>query len=113
MSAVNWIFSVRYCPPQPDPTTTITGSLPEVKRWAVVGPARASTVEAALHLAQVPEHYRAEIRGHQTVRAFVDGKLDPALHGYYVDSPVRSDHDWRSFGSWMVGIGSVHQVLPP
>jgi len=103
---MNWIFSVRFCPPSSD------GNLPPLERWAVVGPARASTVEAALHLAKVPEHYRAEIRGHQTVRDFVDGKLDPQLHGYYVDSPVRREEDWRSFGSWTVGIGSVHRVLP-
>jgi len=103
-----WIFSVRYCPPQAEGSP-----LPALNRWAVVGPARASTVEAALHFAKVPELYRVEIRGHQTVRDFVDDKLDPALHGYYVDSAVRREEDWRSFGSWTVGIGSVHQVLPP
>lgn len=107
MKVQNWIFSVRYCPLQPEGST-----LPAIVRWAVVGPARSSTVEAALHLAKVPEHYRVEIRGHQTVRDFIDGKLDPKLHGYYVDSPVRREEDWRSYGEWTIGIGSVHEVLP-
>ena len=104
---MNWIFTVRYCPPQPEGSPTLS-----LDRWAVVGPPRASTVEAALHLAKVPELYRVEIRGHQTVRDFVDGKLDPAMHGYYVDSPVRREEDWQSFAQWTVTIGSVHQVIP-
>ena len=103
---MNWIISVRYCPAQREGS-----SLPYIVRWAVVGPATASTVEAALHLAKVPEHYRAEVRGHQTVRDFVDGKLDPAHHGYYISSATRRDEDWRSYGEWTIGIGSVHEVL--
>lgn len=96
-----WIFSVRYWTPQAD-------KRPHVDRWAVVGHGRASTVEAALHLAQVPEELRAEIRGHATVRDFVEGKLDPDRTGYYVEPPTRED---KSSPWWLVCIGPVHGVL--
>ena len=99
MKVQNWIFSVRYWQPQPE------GPLPSIDRWAVVGPARASTVEAALHLAKVPEELRADIRANEIVRDFIDGRLDPAKSGYYVHSEPRSDR------SWVVCIGSVHEVL--
>lgn len=74
-------------------------------RRAVVGPACASTVEAALHLAKVPQEMRAEIRSAAQVRAFVEGALDPDARGYIASSPVESP--W----SWCVGIGPVHEVL--
>lgn len=105
MKAQNWIFSIRYCPPQ------LGGPLPAIDRWAVVGPARASTVEAALHLAKVPEELRAGIRANEVVRAFIDGKLDPAKSGYYVDSAPRREESWRAHASWTICIGSVHEVL--
>jgi hypothetical protein len=89
----DWIFSVRY-------GTSIRDSC----RRAVVGPARASTVEAALHLAGVPEAMRAEIRAHQVVRDFVDAKLDPEHTGYYVSS-------LPGWSSWVVCIGPVHEVM--
>jgi hypothetical protein len=92
MKAQDWIVSVRY-----------GTSLRDSCRRAVVGPARASTVEAALHLAGVPEAVRAEIRAHQVVRDFVDAKLDPERTGYYAS---RGDA-----ASWVVCIGSVHEVL--
>jgi hypothetical protein len=101
----DWIFSVRYWHPQQD------GDLPPIERLAVVGPARASTVETALHLARVPEERRAEIRSNALVCDFVDGKLDPTKSGYYIDSPPRSEHSWRSQPSWAICIGSVHEVL--
>ena len=95
----NWIFSVRYWQPQPE------GPLPPIDRWAVVGLARASTVETALHLAKVPEELCVDIRTNEVVRDFVDGKLNPAVSGYYVHSEPRSER------SWVVCIGSVHEVL--
>jgi len=91
-----WIFSVRYH------TEDVERAL---HRWAVVGPARASTVEAALHLASMPEAVRAEIRADQTVRDFVDGRLDPNRTGYYVPSP------YPTASSWLVCIGPVHEVI--
>jgi hypothetical protein len=98
MKMEHWIFSVCYYEEQPQ------GSLPPIKRWAVVGPARSSTVEVALHLAKVPEKARSEIRSDETVRKFVDGMLDPEARGYYTDSAV-------SAPTWIVCIGSVHEVL--
>lgn len=95
MREQDWIFSVRYAP---------EGER-DFRRRAVVGPARASTVEAALHLAGVPEAMRAEIRADQTVRDFVDGKLDPDRTGYYVPKPMLTSAEW------LVCIGPVHEVL--
>ncbi len=88
----NWIFSVRY-----------------QKRFAVVGPARVSTVEAALHLAAVPEETRAKIRAHAVVRDFVEGRLDPEEHGYYA-SYYSNDCTSSEIG-WSLCIGSVQEVL--
>lgn len=90
-----WIFSVRYW----------SEDVRDFCRRAVVGCARASTVEAALHLAEVPESIRAEIRAEQTVRDFVDGKLDPERTGYYVPEPMSAS------SRWLVCIGPVHEVL--
>ncbi|HSX22868.1 MAG TPA: hypothetical protein VLE97_08865 [Gaiellaceae bacterium] len=100
MKDLIWLFSVRYWQPKPD-------RWPDLDRWAVVGPARASTVEAALHLAGMPEELRAEIRSHATVRDFVEGKLDRSKTGYYVQPPVREDKS----SPWLVCIGPVHEVL--
>lgn len=98
-----WIVSVRYCaPPRP-------GQQAAVERFAVVGEGRSSTVEAVLHLAKVAEEHRVEIRGDGTVRDFVEGKLDPARTGYYVEPPAR---DYES-SPWLVCIGPVDEVLPP
>lgn len=97
MKVQDWIFSVRYAPE----------GVREFCRRAVVGPARASTVEAALHLAGVPEDVRAEIRAAETVRQFVEGGLDPELTGYYVPCPVPAS------SSWLVCIGPVHGVIDP
>jgi len=95
MKVQDWIFSVRYAA-EGERTS---------RRCAIVGPARASTVEALLHLAQIPEPVRVEIRADETVRKFVDGLLDPDLSGYYTDCPVAGTT------SWFVCIGSVHEVL--
>lgn len=102
MKEQHWIFSIRYWDP------SRRGQAPKVDRWAVVGPGRSSTVEAALHLAQVPEELRAEVRSHETVRNFVEGKLDPARTGYYVEAPAREDKS----SPWLVCIGPVDEVLP-
>lgn len=95
-----WIFSV----------SIPTGKRPQLRRIAVVGPASASTVEAALHLAGLAEPVRAEIRGDGVVRSFVEGRLDPAARGYYAHhSSIRDDGaSW-----WCVCIGSVQEVLVP
>lgn len=94
MRTQHWIFSICYA---------------EGSRRAVVGPARSSTVETALHLAGVPEEVRAEIRADATVRLFVEGALDPGDPGYYTHSRVvDAPTAWRS---WDVRIGSVHEVL--
>lgn len=98
-----WVVSVRYWHPGP-------GQRPDVERFAVVGPARSSTIEAVLHLASVPEDYRPEIRSHKTVRDFIEGKLDASRTGYYVESPTQESNPWRP---WLVCIGPVHEVLPP
>jgi hypothetical protein len=91
----DWIFSVRYAP----------AGVRDLCRCAVVGPARTSTVEAALHLANVPESVRVEIRADETIRKFVDGLLDPEQSGYYAPCPLASS----SF--WVVCIGSVQEVI--
>ena len=95
MKVQDWIFTVRYAP----------DGERDFRRRAVVGPACASTVEAALHLAEVPEAVRAEIRAEQTVRDFVEGKLDYEHYGYYMPNPMPSS------SSWLVYIGPVHEVL--
>lgn len=95
MKVQDWIFSVRYAA-EGERTS---------RRYAIVGPGRASTVEAVLHLAQIPEPVRAEIRANETVRKFVDGLLDPDRYGYYTECPV------ATASSWFVCIGSVHEVL--
>lgn len=103
MKVQDWIVSVSY-------GTSVRDSC----RRAVVGPARASTVEAALHLAGVPEVVRAEIRGHVTVLDFVEGKLDPERTGYYASGGAASWAAAVSGGdaaSWAVCIGPVHEVL--
>jgi len=91
----DWIFTVRYAP----------DGERDFRRRAVVGPARASTVEAALHLAGVPEAVRAEVRADETVCKFIDGLLDPDRTGYYVPNPLPSS------SSWFVCIGAIHEVL--
>ncbi len=95
MTQQNWIFSVRYAP----------DGVRDFCRRAIVGPGRASTVEAALHLAGVPEGVRAEIRTHQTVRDFVEGRLDHDSTGYYVPCPMPTS------SSWLICIGPVHEVM--
>jgi hypothetical protein len=95
MKVQDWIFTVRYCPE----------GARDLRRFAVVGPARASTVEAALHLAGVPEIVRTEIRADEVVRRFVDGLLDPEASGYYAPCPVATISDW------IVCIGSVQEVV--
>lgn len=91
-----WIFSVRY---------RREGER-ELTRYAVAGPASASTVEAALHLAAMPESVRVEVRSDTTVRKFIDSLLDPSLSGYYAPCPVPTSSDW------IVCIGSIGEVLP-
>ena len=92
-----WIFSIRYYLRQ-----EAYSSLPPIERWAVVGPACASTVEAALRLSKAPEDVRVEIRSHAIIRMFIDGQANPALTGYYVHNAPHS---------WLVCIGPVHEVL--
>ena len=92
----DWIFSVRFWP---------QANKNDMHRAAVVGPGRASTVEAALHLANVDEAVRAEIRADETVRKFVEGGLDPESNGYYAPCPFPASK------SWVVCIASIHQVL--
>ena len=91
----DWIFTVCYCPEGGNSS----------RRFPVVGPARSSTVEAALHLAGVPEPVRAQVRADKTVRMFIEGRLDPQMHGYYAQCPIGSSP------SWVVCIGSVQAVL--
>lgn len=75
---------------------------PYMKRVAIVGPARPSTVEKALHLAGAPEDLRAEIRADKTVRRFIEGALAPESNGYHIDP----------FGVfWNVCIASIHEVI--
>jgi hypothetical protein len=92
----NWIFSVRFWP---DPETRA------MRRVAIVGPARASTVETALHLVGAPEELRIEIRAAETVRKFIEGKLDPASNGYYTPNPFPTST------SWLICIASIHEVI--
>lgn len=92
---MNWIFSVRYAPE----------GVRHFRRRAVVGPMGSQTVEAALALAEVPESVRAEIRADATVRMFVEGTLDPEESGYYAPEPLPTSR------SWIVCIGSVHEVM--
>jgi hypothetical protein len=99
VSEQRWIFSVRRS----------CRNVPGLRRTAVVGTARASTVEAALHLAEVPEHARSAIRSCQVVRDFVDGRLDPNKSGYYVAQRLDADRS----SEWIVCIGSVQEVLSP
>lgn len=95
MKVQAWVFSIRYAPE----------GVRDFCRRAVVGPARASTVEAALHLAGVPEDVRADIRADETVRRFVEGALDPGASGYYAPQLYPMSRPW------VVCIGSVHEVL--
>jgi hypothetical protein len=95
MKVQDWIFTVRYRP---------EGER-DLRRCAVVGPARVSTVEAALHLARAPEIVRTEIRDDEIVRKFVNGLLDPEASGYHAPCPVATIADW------IVCIGSVQEVL--
>jgi len=95
MKEQDWIFSVR---------VWIEGAY-GMRRSAIVGPARASTVEAVLHLAELPEDVRAEIRADETVRKFVEGTLDPETSGYHAPCPYPMSK------SWVVCIGSVHAVV--
>lgn len=92
---MNWIFSIRYAPE----------GVRDFYRHAVVGPALPSTVEAALHLAGLPEVICAEIREDATVRMFIDGALSPEESGYYSPQPFPTSR------SWIVCIGPVHEVL--
>jgi hypothetical protein len=93
---MNWIFSIRYAPE----------GVRDFYRRAVVGPARLSTVEAALQWARLPEAVRAEIRADATVRLFVEGALSPEETGYYAPQPFPTSR------SWIVCIGFVHEVTP-
>lgn len=109
MKAQDWIFTVRYWQEQQAP-------LPAIDRHAVVGPARSSTVEAALHLAKMPEDLRVEVRTSAVVRDFVEGRLDPNKTGYYVQRNTAAERDLTLTAleeqrSWVVCIGSVHEVL--
>jgi hypothetical protein len=96
MKAPLWIFSIRYA----------AEGVRDFHRRAVVGPAHASTVEAALRLACVPENVCAEIRSDPTVRSFVEGGLDAEGYGCYVPCPMPSS------SSWLVCLGPVHEVMP-
>lgn len=95
-----WIFTVRFAP---------TG-MSKLHRHAVIGPCGSATVEAALHLAGVPEDLRQQIRSWDIVRNFVEGRLDPDKSGYYVTSVA----DDAASASWAiyVCIGSVQEILP-
>jgi hypothetical protein len=92
----NWIFSV-HCWSNPETY--------DVQRVAIVGPARQSTVEAALRLVGAPEDLRVEIRANATIRKFVEGALDPSSNGYYVEEPPLSRQPWA------VCIASIHEVI--
>lgn len=98
MKVQDWVFTVRY-----------SGGDRSLSfgRFSVVGPGRASTVEAALHLAGAPEAVRAEIRANEVVRKFVEGQLDPEVRGYCVFPPCTS----APASNWVVCIGSIHEVL--
>lgn len=90
-----WVISVRYRPE----------GARDLRRCAVVGPARASTVEAVLHLAGIPEAMRAELRADALVRKFVEGALDPETSGYYAPCPLVAAADW------IVCVGSIQAVM--
>jgi len=92
---MNWIFSVRYAPE----------GVRHFRRLAVVGPMGSPTVEAALALAKIPESVCAEIRADATVRMFVEGALSSEESGYYAPEPLPTSR------SWIVCIGSVHEVM--
>ena len=94
MKEHDWLFSIRLWP---DPQN--------MTRVAVVGPARLSTVEAALHLAGATEDLRTEIRSDVTVRKFVEGALDPKSNGYYVHSSLSATSEW------VVCIAPIHAVI--
>jgi hypothetical protein len=101
MKVQDWIVSVRF-----------NINTADWRRYAVVGPARASTVEAVLHLAAVPEFVRVEIRGHKIVQDFIDGRLDPDKMGYYVERDLREeDEENKGLPSWLICIGSIQEVL--
>ena len=100
MKVQDWVFTVRY--------SGCDRSL-SLGRRSVVGPARASTVEAALHLAGAPEAVRVQIRANEIVRKFVEGALDPEASGYYVHPPCSASD--ASTSSWVVCIGSIHEVI--
>ena len=97
MSTQRWLVSIRYAPE----------GVRDFQRRAVVGPACASTIEAALRLACVPETVCAEIRADGVVQKFVEGQLDFEGYGYYVPCPMQTS------SSWLVCIGPVHEVLSP
>ena len=97
MKIPQWLVSVRYAPE----------GVRDFQRRAVVGPARQSTIEAALALAGVPEAVCAEIRADTVVQKFVEGQLDFEGYGYYVPCPMPTS------SSWLVCIGPVHEVLSP
>jgi tRNA(Ile)-lysidine synthase TilS/MesJ len=92
----NWIFSARLW---------LNPEARDIRRVAIVGPARASTVEAALHLAGASEELRTEIRAAETVRKFIEGKLDPESNGYHAPNPFPTSK------SWVVCIASIHEVI--
>lgn len=96
MRGQDWIFTVHYWTDQC------------ARRHAVVGPGRVSTVEAALHLAGIPEKVRQQIRTCPVVRDLVEGRLDPDKSGYYAASPVAAD----ALTAWVVCVGSVQEILP-
>lgn len=91
-----WFFSLRLWPEPEQPNMT---------RVAIVGPARASTVEAALHIAGAPEDLRTKIRADTTVRKFIEDTLDPAANGYYMHSSTGATPEW------VICIASVHEVI--
>lgn len=95
MKAQDWIFSIRFA----------AAGESRMQRWAVVGPACLSTVEAALRSATVPPEVRAEIVADKTVVSFVAGVLNPESSGFFALGPP------RPMGSWEVCIGSVQEVL--
>ena len=96
MSERAWFFSLRLW---------LDPGKPDITRVAVVGPARPSTVEAALHLARAPENLRAKIRSDTTVRKFIEDTLDPMSNGYYMHSSTGASPEW------VICIVSVQEVI--
>ncbi len=90
-----WIFSIHYN---------------DIRR-AVVGPAGVTMVEAALDLVDASDDARADVRGCEIVRDFVEGRLDPGRRGYYHDSYGGSYQNPKPGLSWCVCIGPVHEVM--